>query len=104
MIGNMKEGAVVADIAIDQGGCLETSRPTSHDEPTYIVDNVIHYCVANIPSAVPLTSTKALSNSISPYIQILANIANSTDLVTDGHPLKSGVNVYNGEVYLDNLQ
>ena len=104
MVGNMKVGAVVADIAIDQGGCIETSRPTSHDEPTYIVDNVIHYCVANIPSAVPLTSTKALSNSISPYVQILAEIANPIDLVTKNHPLKSGVNIYNGEVRLDNLQ
>ena len=103
MIGNMKDGAVIADIAIDQGGCLETSRPTSHDEPTYIVDNVIHYCVANIPSAVPLTSTKALSNSISPYVQILAETANSTELVANNHPLKSGVNIYKGEVCLDNL-
>ena len=103
MIGNMKDGAVIADIAIDQGGCLETSRPTSHDEPTYIVDNVIHYCVANIPSAVPLTSTKALSNSISPYVQILAETVNSTELVANSHPLKSGVNIYKGEVCLDNL-
>ncbi len=104
MIGNMKEGAVIADIAIDQGGCIETSRPTSHDDPTYIVDNVIHYCVANIPSAVPLTSTKALSNSISPYVQILAETANPTELVSKSHPLKSGVNVYNGDVCLENLQ
>ena len=104
MIGNMRKGAVIADIAIDQGGCLETSKPTSHDEPTYIVDDVIHYCVANIPSAVPLTSTKALSNSISPYVEILAKTANPNDLVSKQHPLNSGVNIYNGEVCLNNLQ
>ena len=103
MIGNMKGGSVIADIAIDQGGCLETSKPTSHDEPTYIVDDVIHYCVANIPSAVPLTSTKALSNSISPYVEILAETANLTDLISKQHPLNSGVNVFNGEVCLENL-
>ena len=100
----MREGAVIADIAIDQGGCLETSKPTSHDEPTYIVDDVIHYCVANIPSAVPLTSTKALSNSISPYVEILAKTSNPNDLVSKQHPLNSGVNVYNGEVFLNSLQ
>ena len=102
MIGNMRGGAVIADIAIIKVAVC--SKPTSHDEPTYIVDDVIHYCVANIPSAVPLTSTKALSNSISPYVEILAKTANPNDLVSKQHPLNSGVNIYNGEVCLNNLR
>lgn len=102
MVATMKKGSVIADIAIDQGGCSETSRPTTHDKPTYIVNDVVHYCVANIPSAVPLTSTKALSNSISPYVQTLAK-SNAAELIKEEHPLNSGINVYQGKVQLDNL-
>jgi alanine dehydrogenase len=73
MIKKMKTGAVVVDISIDQGGCFETSRPTTHDNPTFVVDGVIHYCVANMPGAVPRTSTYALTNATLPYVRALAN-------------------------------
>ena len=69
----MKEGAVLVDVAIDQGGCFETSRPTTHSDPTYEVDGVIHYCVANMPGAVPITSTYALTNATLPYVLALAD-------------------------------
>jgi alanine dehydrogenase len=73
MIKKMKAGAVVVDISIDQGGCFETSRPTTHDHPTFVVDGVIHYCVANMPGAVPRTSTYALTNATLPYVRALAD-------------------------------
>jgi alanine dehydrogenase len=69
----MKPGAVLVDVAIDQGGCFETSRPTTHDDPTFEVDGVIHYCVANMPGAVPVTSTRALTNATLPYVLALAD-------------------------------
>ncbi len=73
MIASMKEGAVVVDVAIDQGGCFETSHATTHADPVYVVDGVIHYCVANMPGAVPITSTKALTNATLPYVEAIAN-------------------------------
>ncbi|MFN2627896.1 MAG: alanine dehydrogenase, partial [Gaiellaceae bacterium] len=73
MIGAMKPGAVVVDVAIDQGGCFETSRATTHTDPVYIVDDVIHYCVANMPGGVPITSTKALTNATLPYVEAVAD-------------------------------
>ena len=69
----MKDGSVLCDVAIDQGGCAETSRPTTHSEPTYVVDGVIHYCVANMPGAVPVTSTNALTNATLPYVEAIAD-------------------------------
>src|SRR3954451_25235507 len=74
MIGEMKEGAVVVDVAIDQGGCVETARPTTHSDPVYTVDGVTHYCVANMPGAVPITSTKALTNATLPYVELIADL------------------------------
>ena len=74
MIKTMKPGAVLVDIAIDQGGCFETSRPTTHADPTFVVDGVIHYCVANMPGAVPRTSTLALTNATLPYARALADL------------------------------
>jgi alanine dehydrogenase len=74
MVSNMKKGAVIVDVAIDQGGCVETARPTSHSNPSYTVDGVVHYCVTNMPGAVPNTSTQALTNSTFPYILRLANL------------------------------
>src|SRR5438876_10489719 len=74
MIAGMKRGAVVVDVAIDQGGCFETSRPTTHTDPIYFVDGVLHYCVSNMPAAVPHTSTLALTNSTFPYLLELANL------------------------------
>ena len=73
MLGEMKEGAVFCDVAIDQGGCAETSRPTTHTDPVYVVDGVTHYCVANMPGAVPITSTKALTNATLPYVEAIAD-------------------------------
>merc|ERR1712000_706308 len=73
MIRRMPEGSVIVDVAIDQGGCTETSRATTHDDPTYIVDGVVHYCVANMPGAVARTSTLALNNVTLPFVAALAN-------------------------------
>ena len=67
----MKPGSVLVDVAIDQGGCFETSRPTTHDDPTYVVDGVVHYCVANMPGSVPLTSSEALNNATLPHVLAL---------------------------------
>lgn len=96
-IKNMKPGAAIVDVAIDQGGCIATSRATTHAEPTYIVDDVVHYCVANMPGAVPLTSTFALNNVTLPYILELANKGYRRALLDDQH-LLNGLNVINGLV------
>ena len=97
MIRQMKTGAAVVDVAIDQGGCFETSHPTTHAEPTYIVDDVVHYCVANMPGAVPRTSTFALNNVTLPYILKLANLGYREALLQDPH-LRLGLNVFHGKV------
>lgn len=97
MIKQMKSGAVVVDVAIDQGGCIETSKPTTHAEPTYVVDEVVHYCVANMPGAVPHTSTLALNNATLPFIISLANQGYKKALLNDTH-LRNGLNVAFGQV------
>ena len=97
MIQRMKSGAAIVDVAIDQGGCIETSHPTTHDNPTYIVDNVVHYCVANMPGAVARTSTFALNNATLPYILQLADLGYKTALTTNKH-LLNGLNIYQGQV------
>ena len=97
MIKQMKSGAAVVDVAIDQGGCFETSHPTTHADPTYIVDEVVHYCVANMPGAVPRTSTFALNNVTLPYILKLANLGYKEALLQDPH-LRLGLNVMHGKV------
>jgi len=97
MIASMKRGAVVVDVAIDQGGCFETSRATTHTDPVYFVDEVLHYCVSNMPAAVPHTSTLALTNATFPYLLELAN--RGLESACDHVPaLKEGVNTYNGYV------
>jgi len=97
MIANMRRGAVVVDVAIDQGGCFETAHPTTHTEPTYFVDGVLHYCVSNMPAAVPHTSTFALTNATFPYLLELAN--QGLELACAHHPaLCAGVNTYQGYV------
>ncbi|PKF51350.1 alanine dehydrogenase [Enterovibrio nigricans] len=96
-IKRMKPGAAVVDVAIDQGGCFETSHATTHAEPTYIVDDVVHYCVANMPGAVARTSTFALNNATLPYIVKLANLGYREALLNDSNLLK-GLNVINGVV------
>ncbi|UAK26320.1 alanine dehydrogenase [Sphingomonas nostoxanthinifaciens] len=97
MLKDMKRGAVLVDVAIDQGGCFETSRPTTHAEPTYIVDGVVHYCVANMPGAVARTSTYALNNVTLPHALRIANLGWKAALQRDPH-LLAGLNVCEGKV------
>ncbi len=97
MISTMKPGAVVVDVAIDQGGCFETSHATTHAEPVYVVDGVTHYCVANMPGAVPITSTKALTNATLPYVEAIANNGLRDAVATDP-ALAKGVNVIEGKL------
>ena len=97
MIKLMKPGSVIVDVAIDQGGCFETSRPTTHSDPTYVVDGVVHYCVTNMPGACARTSTKALTNSTLPYALKIANKGYKQALKEDPG-LKEGLNVYRGLV------
>jgi alanine dehydrogenase len=97
MVRGMKEGAVLADVAIDQGGCAETSRPTTHSEPVYTVEGVTHYCVANMPGAVPITSTKALTNATLPYVEAIADHGLAEAVARDP-ALARGVNVLDGKV------
>ena len=97
MVSEMKSGSVIVDVAIDQGGCFETSHPTTHQEPTYQIDDVIHYCVANMPGAVARTSTMALTNATAPFILELANRGVHQALKANQH-LLNGLNVYQGNV------
>ena len=96
-VKQMRPGSVMVDISIDQGGCFETSKPTTHAEPTYIVDDVVHYCVTNMPGAVPRTSTFALTNETLPFIKSLANRGWQSALKNDQH-LKNGLNVHEGSI------
>jgi alanine dehydrogenase len=97
MLGVMKNGAVLCDVAIDQGGCAETSHPTTHSEPVYKVAGVTHYCVANMPGAVPITSTKALTNATLPYVEAIADHGIAEAVARDP-ALSRGVNVVDGKV------
>jgi alanine dehydrogenase len=97
MIKEMKKGSVIVDVAIDQGGCLETAHATTHSDPVYEVDGVVHYCVANMPGAVPRTSTIALTNATLPYTRLLAN-RGFEQAVRENAGLAEGVNVYKGEI------
>jgi alanine dehydrogenase len=97
MVSEMKIGAVIVDVAIDQGGCVETSRPTSHSNPSYVVDGVVHYCVTNMPGAVPNTSTLALTNSTFPYLARIANLGVHEALLQDAG-LAAGLNTWLGKL------
>ncbi|QUN04390.1 alanine dehydrogenase [Shewanella yunxiaonensis] len=97
MVKNMKPGSAIVDVAIDQGGCVETSHATTHQDPTYIVDDVVHYCVANMPGAVARTSTFALNNATLPYILKLARMGYKEALLDDKH-LLAGLNVMHGKL------
>ena len=97
MIKSMKRGSVIVDVAIDQGGCVETSKPTTHGDPTYIVDDVVHYCVANMPGGVPRTSTFALNNATLPFLVKLSNKGYQKALSEDKNFL-AGLNVFKGQV------
>jgi alanine dehydrogenase len=97
MLGTMRPGAVIVDVAIDQGGCTETSRPTTHSRPVYTVDGIVHYCVANMPGAVPITSTKALTNVTLPYVEAIADHGLEGAIARDP-ALARGVNVFDGMI------
>jgi alanine dehydrogenase len=97
MLKDVMNGAVIVDVAVDQGGCIETTHPTTHSDPTYYVEGVLHYCVANMPGAVPRTSTFALTNATLPYALKLANMG-FVDAVTNDAGLKAGVNTYAGKL------
>jgi alanine dehydrogenase len=97
MLKTMKKGAVLVDVAIDQGGCFETSKATTHSEPIYVVDGVVHYCVANMPGAVPKTSTMALTNATLPYAVQIAN-KGWKRAMQENEEIKYGANVVNGKI------
>jgi alanine dehydrogenase len=97
MLKEMRPGTVLVDVAVDQGGCIETCKPTTHEDPTYIIDDVVHYCVANMPGAVPYTSTLALTNATLPYAIQLAN-KGWEKACSDNNELKLGLNVIKGDV------
>jgi len=97
MLKDMRPGTVMVDVAVDQGGCIETCKPTTHEDPTYIIDDVVHYCVANMPGAVPYTSTLALTNATLPYAIRLAN-QGWKKACQESTELRNGLNVVNGEV------
>ncbi|SIP66109.1 L-alanine dehydrogenase (NAD-dependent) (fragment) [Mycobacterium tuberculosis] len=96
MLSTMKEGAVIVDVAVDQGGCVETIRPTTHKDPTYVVDGVVHYGVANMPGAVPRTSTFALTNETLPYLLQLAE--KGLDALRHNAALRKGLNTHQGKL------
>jgi len=102
MLPTMREGTVIVDVAIDQGGCFETSKPTTHADPTYVIDGVVHYCVANMPGAVPYTSTLALTNATLPYAIQLANKGWQQACKDDAN-LRLGLNVVNGKVVYEGV-
>src|SRR5437763_3089501 len=97
MVEQMKPGAVIVDVAIDQGGCIETARPTTHSNPAYVVSGVVHYCVTNMPAAVPHTSTLALTNATFPYVMKLAQMG-AEKAIRDDAGMREGVNTYRGNV------
>jgi alanine dehydrogenase len=97
MVSRMKPGAVIVDVAIDQGGCVETAHATTHTDPIYYVDGVLHYCVSNMPAAVPHTSTFGLTNATVPYLIALANKGLERACETN-NAIKEGVNTYQGQI------
>jgi len=97
MLKDMKEGSVIVDVSVDQGGCIETCHPTTHENPTYVVDGVLHYCVANMPGAVPFTSTIALTNSTLPYAIEIAG-SGWEKAVRSNNEIKLGLNMAYGKI------
>jgi alanine dehydrogenase len=97
MVSKMKKRSVIVDVAVDQGGCVETTTPTTHENPTYLVDGVVHYCVANMPAAVPRTSTFALTNATLPFALKIANLGYQGAMKSD-KALRKGLNVFKGEI------
>jgi len=97
MLKTMRKKSVLVDVAIDQGGCFETSHPTTHDDPTFMVDDIVHYCVANMPGAVARTSAFALNNATLPFVVLLANKGYQKAFKHNPH-LLNGLNVYRGHI------
>lgn len=97
MLPTMREGSVIVDVSVDQGGCIETTRPTTHADPTYVIDGVVHYCVANMPGAVPFTSTIGLTNATLPYMLQLADLG-YREALRQNAELRPGLNIMDGEV------
>jgi alanine dehydrogenase len=97
MLSTMKKGSVIVDVSVDQGGCVETSHPTTHDDPAFIVDGIVHYCVANMPGAYPRTSTLALTNATLPYVRVLANKGIEKAIAED-QAIRSALNTYRGRI------
>ena len=97
MLSILPNGSVIVDVAVDQGGCVETSRPTTHKDPIFIVDDVIHYCVANMPGAVPYTSTTALCNVTSKYVELIAQLGLKNSLINN-YSLLKGLNIFKGNI------
>ena len=97
MLRDLKKGTVLVDVAVDQGGCFETTKPTTHNSPTYIVDDVLHYSVANMPGAVPMTSTEALTNATVSYAIELAN-KGWKKACNENEPLRKGLNIVDGDI------
>ena len=97
MLKGLRKGTVLVDVAVDQGGCFETTKPTTHNSPTYIIDDVLHYSVANMPGAVPMTSTEALTNATVAYAIELAN-KGWKKACNENEPLKKGLNIINGDI------
>ena len=98
----MHKGTVLVDVAVDQGGCIETCKPTTHEDPTYIIDDIVHYCVANMPGAVPYTSTIALTNATLPYVIELAN-SGWKEACSKRKDLLKGLNVVQGKVVYEGV-
>jgi alanine dehydrogenase len=96
MLRTMKKGSVIVDVAVDQGGCIETSRPTTHDDPVYEVEGIVHYCVANMPGAYPRTSTLALTNATLPYIKTIAE--KGIEASQEDPVIRSALNTYQGRI------
>ncbi len=103
MLKSMKRGSVIVDVSVDQGGCVETSRPTTHDDPVFVVEGIIHYCVANMPGAYPRTSTIALTNATLPYIRILASLGIGK-AITENVEIRSSLNTFQGRITNDALK
>lgn len=97
MLGTMKKGSVIVDVSVDQGGCVETSRPTTHDDPVFVVDGIVHYCVANMPGAYPRTSTIALTNATLPYVKLLTS-KGIEKAIAEESVIRSALNTYQGEI------
>ena len=97
MVSEMRPGSVIVDVAIDQGGCVETAHPTTHSDPTFVIDGVVHYCVANMPGAVPRTATISLTNTILPYVLTLASEGVREALVSNPNFLR-GLKVCSGKI------